>query len=150
MNSHIVILYPTMLLYPAILSVLSTIVIILASICIRRIYWARKEKKRLIKLGKRFDRYILKNGDTYLDTNNIPEWFARYNRFKIHKEAEKINDSECNISWDHSSEPIGKVIAKVVSSTGVCFEVELDTTNKTPEEIEDLKIKIQREGFLDE
>ena len=52
------------------------------------------------------------------------------------------------ISWEHSSERIGKVVTETVSSTGVCIEVDLDAT--TTEEIEDLKIKIQRAGFLDE
>lgn len=81
-------------LYPIITALLSTFLILISSICLRRMYWIREEKRRLMALGRRFDRYILKNGDTYLDTNNIPEWFKRYNRFKIHADVAKMPDQE--------------------------------------------------------
>ena len=77
-----------MILYPIISSLLATILVVLACIFARHMYWKDREKKRIIRMGKALDRYLSQNRDCYLDENNIPEWFEKYKQMKVTGEVE--------------------------------------------------------------
>lgn len=88
-----------MILYPIISSLLATILVVLACIFARHMYWKDREKKRIIKMGKALDRYLSQNRDCYLDEDNIPEWFEKYKQMKVKGEVE----SEAIIGIDLAS-----------------------------------------------
>lgn len=137
-----------LILYPTVSALLSAIGIVILCVLARRIYWKNKTKNKNTKLGKALNRYLSKYSDEYLDTNNVPEWFKKYKKIKF---PEKIEIEPIKpIYWQQSTDSIGKIIAKTISPMGVAYEVELDMADRTPDEIEELKKKIQRAGFLDE
>ena len=78
-----------MILYPIISSLLATILVVLACIFARHMYWKDREKKRIIRMGKALDRYLSQNRDCYLDEDNIPEWFEKYKQMKVKGETKK-------------------------------------------------------------
>ena len=61
-----------------------------------------------------------------------------------HEELQKEFNDIKPITFAYSTKPIGKVVNKKTYPTGIEFTIELDVSDKSEEEIEDLKARITK------